>query len=627
MNKRLKLTTAAVLLSGLAPLTANAVIAVPGGDTYVCAATADNANGDPITSPNSIYNLIVGPACQAQIGFPVPPGVTKTNINKAVLYFYVNSVTTNGTLRVSKIVPGLISDKWDEWELTWNTYGGNYGVENLQPSIQLGRAYLWYSLDITDVVKDWAPTVAGGPTPTNLGIDISTSDAIFFLDSKENSTQSHAAFIQIDLISAGATGPTGATGATGPIGLIGLTGATGATGPTGATGASGPAGPTGASGAMGAEGATGSNGATGPAGATGATGTKGDTGAAGATGSDGATGPAGATGALGAKGDTGAMGASGPAGATGATGPEGATGETGASGATGASGPAGETGATGPAGATGATGASGPVGETGATGASGATGATGLAGLTGATGPAGETGATGPAGETGATGPAGETGATGPAGPTGIAGATGATGPVGPAGTTGAQGSTGPRGVTGDQGVQGPVGPQGVQGFQGDPGVPGAVGATGETGPTGPSGPTGPFLLTAQSNITTTANAYWFAPLGVSVAQSLNFYNGAMALPADCKMKDLSVQVHWTASANGTLAGKTVRLSVNGSPSADFFCQITQTGTPPNQTEACTFTGESPIIFKGNLVNWWISGASTTNTSYLTVNSMCYPTQ
>ncbi|MBV9072940.1 MAG: collagen-like protein, partial [Acidobacteria bacterium] len=119
-------------------------------------------------------------------------------------------------------------------------------------------------------------------------------------------------------------------------------------------------------------------------------------------------------------------------------------------------------------------------------------------GLQGSQGPAGPQGPQGPIGPQGPAGPQGSTGPQGPQGPQGAQGqqgapgAAGATGSAGPAGPQGPQGPAGPEGPAGPQGLTGNVGPQGPQGLQGPQGAPGAAGAPGATGPAGPAGPQGP---------------------------------------------------------------------------------------------------------------------------------------
>lgn len=89
----------------------------------------------------------------------------------------------------------------------------------------------YLAVDVTDTVKSWVATPA-----TNFGLAIEADAAApstsVLLDSKENGSISHPAFIDISLTGAGAEGPTGATGATGPVG------ATGPTGPAGTSGTS-----------------------------------------------------------------------------------------------------------------------------------------------------------------------------------------------------------------------------------------------------------------------------------------------------------------------------------------------------------------------------------------------------
>jgi hypothetical protein len=186
--------------------------------------------------------------------------------------------------------------------------------------IAIPAAGVYLSIPITAQVQAW---LSGAPN-NGLIITASPSTGNFLFDSKENTSTSHPAVLEIDLF--GQQGAVGAQGPSGAPGSNGTTGPTGAIGPQGPSGAAGPAGPTGATGA------------TGPAGASGAVGSQGPPGSAGATGPTGPPGPTGATGANGAQGPSGPTGATGP---TGSVGPAGATGAFGLSGAAGPAGPAG----------------------------------------------------------------------------------------------------------------------------------------------------------------------------------------------------------------------------------------------------------------------------------------------
>jgi hypothetical protein len=364
------------------------------GDTYIQSGTNASQNF------GALANVLVGPGTgttqnRGLIQFDLSglSGVTAGDVQKAVVWVYVNRVTTSGAIDVFDV-----TTSWAEGTATWNSPPVPGAILG---SISVSTGNQWVGLDITPELQSWLATPS-----LNHGIELqafTSPTTSVQLDSKENVSTSHPAQLQIVL-----QGPAGATGPAGPAGATGATGATGPAGPAGATGATGPAGPAGPTGATGVAGPAGATGATGPAGPSGVQGLPGTPGATGATG---ATGPSGANGntvlngtgapsnALGVDGDyylrndttclygpkvggawpgtcTVLIGPSGPAGPSGVAGP---------SGPSGPSGPAGPTGATGVQGPAGATGPSGPQGNPGSTGAAGATGATG------ATGPAGPT--------------------------------------------------------------------------------------------------------------------------------------------------------------------------------------------------------------------------------------------
>ena len=369
MNSRLKLTTVAVLLSGLVPISAHAVTAVVRQDTYVCSWDPARAFGSPSSPDNTMTTMVHGADCSSQIQFDIPAGLLQKDVGKATLYVFMQEIFAPGELNINRIAPSSIAPVWNERDLTYNGFINDYQPLLPVKTTSLGSvAWFWYAIDVTDWVKDWTPTTLGGiPAVANYGINVrSGQGAIFYINTKENTQFSHPAFIDITTVSAGATGATGPVGATGPIGPTGPIGATGSTGVAGATG------PIGATGSTGVAGATGPIGLTGPIGATGSTGV------AGATGPIGLTGPIGATGSTGVAGATGSTGAAGATGPTGLTGPIGLTGPTGANSTVpGPMGPIGLTGSTGDIGATGATGSTGPTGPTGPALLSGATGPTG----------------------------------------------------------------------------------------------------------------------------------------------------------------------------------------------------------------------------------------------------------
>jgi len=272
------------------------------GDTYVDSTAVAHGTATSLT--------VGGPrGAQALLQFDtstLPSGTTATQVGKAVLFVYVDSVGGTGNITVNEA-----TSPWNE--VTTTTAPGVGSPVNAGGGIELiaGGLYPGFlAIDVTQAVKDWL-----NGTPNN-GLIIGTGpspNASVILDSKEATATSHPAALMVSLQNQGATG------ATGPTGPTGITGAPSTVpGPTGAVGSTGPSGPTGI-GATGPTGAVGSTGPSGPTGAVGATGAAssvpGPTGAVGATGAASSVpGPAGATGAAGA---TGPSGPSGPAGSGG----------------------------------------------------------------------------------------------------------------------------------------------------------------------------------------------------------------------------------------------------------------------------------------------------------------------
>ena len=242
----------------------------------------------------------------------LPAGTTAANVSSASLRLFVNKIGAAGSINVN-----VATATWSESTVTGQS---GVGVGQLVAGpINVSVAGSFISVPITAQVQAW---LSGAP---NNGLIVTAvGSASFFFDSKESTSTSHPAVLEVVVTppsgAAGAAGPSGPTGATGASGASGATGPTGDTGSTGVTGSAGPSGVTGPTGPAGPTGATGAAGPAGPTGVAGATGVTGVTGPAGNTG---ATGPAGASGAVGATGVRGNNGSAGAAGATGPTGPTG----------------------------------------------------------------------------------------------------------------------------------------------------------------------------------------------------------------------------------------------------------------------------------------------------------------
>jgi hypothetical protein len=267
-------------------------------DSYVLPGTAGNYG------IQQTINLGGSNAFQGLVQFDLstlPAGTTAANVGKATLVLFAKTVTAGGTINI-----GTANGSWTESGVNGNNAPTAGTAVASGVSVSTAESFLY--VDATNAVKSWITTPA-----SNNGFIITPNDGVLNIafDSKESTSTSHPAVLEVTLIAVGAPGSTGATGPTGATGAIGPTGAAGATGATGVgtSGATGPTGPTGA----GTQGATGSTGPTGAAGSTGATGPTGATGAASSI-----AGPTGATGPSGSPGATGSPGSPGPTGATGA---------------------------------------------------------------------------------------------------------------------------------------------------------------------------------------------------------------------------------------------------------------------------------------------------------------------
>ena len=258
------MTLAKRLLSGVCltalwaiPSTVFAAGASIAADTYVSTA-------QPGVNFGTATSVLIGGPNTGLVQFDLsslPPGLNAADINKATMTFYVNSVAVPGGVDISQVMSA-----WAENTVTNNTRPSVLAPFLLSVPTAAGRAYV--TVDVTQIVKDWVSGVA-----PNFGVQISAAvtapATALVLDSKENQTTSHPAFLDVVLQTSGPAGPTGPAGPAGLTGPTGPAGPAGVAGPTGPAGLTGPAGPTGPMGFAGSTGAAGPTGPTGPAGPTG----------------------------------------------------------------------------------------------------------------------------------------------------------------------------------------------------------------------------------------------------------------------------------------------------------------------------------------------------------------------
>ena len=227
MSFKLKLLPAALLLAGLSPLTAQAVVLPIIADTYLAMSTAGTSVAVNVNASNkALLNFDVS---------TLPAGITSADIAKATLVFFVKTVPTAGRLQVSPLTRA-----WTE-NTTLST-APTAGLP-LATSAPISKGNTYFAVDVTNLVLNWVDVPASN---NGLALDPVGQTSLTF-DSKEAIQTSHPAYIEIAL-----KGPAGAVGHTGAIGSQGLQGVPGNPGSNGLNGAPGVNGLNGAKGDTGA---------------------------------------------------------------------------------------------------------------------------------------------------------------------------------------------------------------------------------------------------------------------------------------------------------------------------------------------------------------------------------------
>src|SRR5215813_6898929 len=239
-------TLGVCLLGLIAPIGLLAAGANANADSYISSSSTGSNFGNA-----AAVNIGAGNTGLIQFDLSqLPPRLTAAQINKATMTFFVNTVLFSGGVDIS-----VVTGAWTESGVTFNNRPTFLSPFAINVPVTANRQYI--TVDVTQQVQDWV----SGATANN-GFQISAAagapSTVVSLDSKENTTTSHPAFLDVVIASSGPTGPTGPIGPTGPAGA---TGPAGVAGPTGATGPAGPAGSTGPAGATGPAGVAGPTGA------------------------------------------------------------------------------------------------------------------------------------------------------------------------------------------------------------------------------------------------------------------------------------------------------------------------------------------------------------------------------
>jgi hypothetical protein len=339
----------AITVLGVLPISALGDAMTLEADSYVSRGGEQNAKHGKDPS----LNVKRGSTAFLKFGLTssLPSGVTSADIDKATLKIFVSTIKRAGPVTVSRV-----AQDWAERSIPAGNVSPSLDASSAKLfNLSRGLAGSWIQLDVTDIVKTWLPL----PSQANFGIALSSNKSLdVTIDSKENTTTSHPAILDIVLINTASAPPIagspGISGPEGPMGPSGLTflgdwsdatnyNATDAISFLGSSyislqdnntnqtpdvspafwgilakaGDAGTPGPKGDPGTQGLQGVPGPKGDAGVAGPQGLPGPQGPIGFPGAPGATGPQGPQGATGSQGPAGPRGATGAQGPAGPSG----------------------------------------------------------------------------------------------------------------------------------------------------------------------------------------------------------------------------------------------------------------------------------------------------------------------
>jgi hypothetical protein len=192
------------------------------GDTFISSGSTANYSTSPTINVGGAGNY------EGLISFDLsalPAGTTSARIAKASITLFVNKLGAPGAIDVS-----AANGNWSEGTVNGTNAPSPGMVVASQVAVTGASSYI--TLDATALVQAW---LSG--TITNSGIliaaDSSYPGTSVLFDSKESSSTSHPAVLQVTLIGSGAQGPAGPAGAQGPAGPQGPTGAAGPVGPAG----------------------------------------------------------------------------------------------------------------------------------------------------------------------------------------------------------------------------------------------------------------------------------------------------------------------------------------------------------------------------------------------------------
>jgi hypothetical protein len=148
---------------------------------------ASVSSANPSLNFGNLPNLTAGSGNVSLVQFdlsPLPAGSTSSSVLKATLQIFVNRVGTSGTLSVAPVLTA-----WNESTVSYTTLPGIGSSIGTGVTTNIAGEYV--SFDVTTQVQEWI--AAPG---SNFGLAL-TSTGLVYLDSKENTTTSHPAKLDV----------------------------------------------------------------------------------------------------------------------------------------------------------------------------------------------------------------------------------------------------------------------------------------------------------------------------------------------------------------------------------------------------------------------------------------------
>jgi hypothetical protein len=176
MKLQLKLLYAAILIVGLSPLVAQAVVLPILIDTHLAS-----------TNAGASVAININPGNKGLLKFnlsTLPAGISSSDIAKATLVFYVKTLPTAGRLQVSPVTKA-----WSEYSVTTST-APLEGLP-LATSAVISRGEVYVAVDVTHLVMNWVDVPL-----SNFGLvlePLATKLTSLTIDSKEAVATSHPA--------------------------------------------------------------------------------------------------------------------------------------------------------------------------------------------------------------------------------------------------------------------------------------------------------------------------------------------------------------------------------------------------------------------------------------------------